>query len=93
MKVYRGLKEEYLNDFKRNSKNSFYLNCFTFWAPSKEYAQSFGSNILEKDIDPSKFFDLDNENEVDKYNDYFNEDIAPCRTKHKFCFIFSSYGI
>lgn len=24
MKVYRGLKEEYLDDFKRNSKNSFY---------------------------------------------------------------------
>ena len=31
MKVYRGIKEEYRDDFKRNSKNSFYLNCFTVY--------------------------------------------------------------
>ena len=92
MKVYRGLKEEYLDDFKRNFKNSFYLNCFTFWAPSKEYAQSFGSNILEKDIDPSKFFDLDNENEVDKYNDYFNEDIAPAEQNINFALFLALMG-
>ena len=92
MKVYRGIKEEYQNDFKRNFKNSFYLNCFTFWASSKEYAKSFGSNILEKDIDPSKFFDLDNENEVDEYNDYFNEDIAPAEQNINFALFLALMG-
>ena len=92
MKVYRGIKEEYRDDFKRNFKNSFYLNCFTFWAPSKEYAKSFCQNILEKDIDPSKFFDLDNENEVDEYNNYFNEDIAPAEQNINFALFLALMG-
>ena len=92
MKVYRGIKEEYRDDFKRNFKNSFYLNCFTFWAPSKKYAKSFGQNILEKDIDPSKFFDLDNENEVDEYDNYFNEDIAPAEQNINFALFLALMG-
>lgn len=92
MKVYRGLKQEYKDDFKRNYKDTFYLNCFTFWAPSKEYAQEFGSNILEKDIDPSKFFDLDNENDVEDYNDYFNEDVAPAEQNINFALFLAFMG-
>lgn len=92
MKVYRGLKQEYKDDFKRDYKNRFYLNCFTFWAPNKEYAQVFGSNILEKDIDPSKFFDLANEDELDEYNDYFNEDIAPAEQNINFALYLALMG-
>lgn len=92
MKVYRGIKEEYRDDFKRNFKDYHYLNCFTFWAPSKEYAQNFGTNILERDIDPSKFFDLDKEYEVEEYNDYFNEDIAPAEQNINFALFLAFMG-
>lgn len=92
MKVYRGIREEYKDDFKRNYRNRFYLNCFTFWAPNKEYAQVFGSNILERDIDPSKFFDLANEDELDEYNDYFNEDIAPAEQNINFALYLAFMG-
>lgn len=92
MKVYRGIKEEYKDNFKRNFKEYHYLNCFTFWAPNKEYAQEFGSNILERDIDPSKFFDLDNENDVEDYNDYFNEDIAPAEQNINFALFLAFMG-
>lgn len=92
MKVYRGLKQEYQDDFKRDYKNRFYLNCFTFWAPNKEYAQVFGSNILEKDIDPSKFFDLANEDQLDEYTDYFNEDPAPAEQNINFALYLALMG-
>lgn len=92
MKVYRGIKEEYKDNFKRNFKKYHYLNCFTFWASSKEYAQEFGSNILERDIDPSKFFDLDNENDVEDFNDYFNEDIAPAEQNINFALFLAFMG-
>lgn len=92
MKVYRGIKEEYKDNFKRNFKKYHYLNCFTFWAPNKEYAQNFGPNILERDIDPSKFFDLDNENDVEDYNDYFNEDIAPAEQNINFALFLAFMG-
>lgn len=92
MKVYRGLKQEYQDDFKRNYRDRFYLNCFTFWAPNKEYAQEFGSNILERDIDPSKFFDLANEDELDEYNDYFMEDIAPAEQNINFALFLALMG-
>ncbi|MBQ2396566.1 MAG: hypothetical protein II304_05915 [Bacteroidales bacterium] len=92
MKVYRGLKQEYRDDFKRNYKDFFYLNCFTFWAPNKEYAQGFGSNIIERDIDPSKFFDLDNEDELDEYNDYFSEDLAPAEQNINFALYLALMG-
>ena len=92
MKVYRGLKQEYKDDFKRDYKNRFYLNCFTFWAPNKEYAQVFGSNILEKDIDPSKFFDLANEDQLDEYTNYFNEDLAPAEQNINFALYLALMG-
>lgn len=92
MKVYRGIREEYRDDFKRNFKEYRYLNCFTFWAVSKEYARDFGPNILEKDIDPSKFFDLNDEDEVEDYNDYFNEDIAPAEQNINFALFLALMG-
>lgn len=57
MKVYRGIRSEYQDDFSRDYSKSSYLNCFSFWAPSKEYAEEFGPIIMERDINPSKFFD------------------------------------
>lgn len=92
MKVYRGIKQEYKDDFKRDYKNLFYLNCFTFWAPNKEYAQIFGTNILEKDIDPSKFFDLANEDELDEYADFFYEDLAPAEQNINFALYLALMG-
>jgi hypothetical protein len=92
MKVYRGIREEYRDDFKRNFKEYRYLNCFTFWAVSKEYARDFGPNILEKDIDPSKFFDLNDEDEVEDYNEYFNEDIAPAEQNINFALFLAFKG-
>lgn len=92
MKVYRGLKQEGKDDFKRNYSDRFYLNCFTFWAPNKEYAQNFGPNILERDIDPSKFFDLDDENDLDNYTDYFSEDIAPAEQNINFALYLALMG-
>jgi hypothetical protein len=92
MKVYRGIKEEYRDDFKRNFKEYSYLNCFTFWAVYKEYARDFGPNILEKDIDPSKFFDLNDEDEVEDYYDYFSEDIAPAEQNINFALYLALMG-
>lgn len=92
MKIYRGLKQEYKDNFKRNYNEYSYLNCFTFWAPSKEYAQRFGSNVLEKDIDPSKFFDLNNEDELDEYDSYFNEDLAPAEQNINFALYLALMG-
>ena len=84
MKVYRGMRSEYRDDFSRDNSKSPYLNCFSFWAPYKEYAEMFGSNILERDINPAKFFDLDDEDEVIKYENYFNDDIAPAEQNLNF---------
>lgn len=93
MKVYRGIKSEYKDDFSRDySVNNFYLNCFSFWAPSKEYAKGFGSNILERDINPEKFFDLDDEDSVIKYENYFNDDIAPAEQNINFALFLALYG-
>lgn len=92
MKVYRGLKQEYRDDFKRNSKSPFYLSCFTFWSTYKEYAQKFGLNILERDIDPSKFFDLNNEDDLYEYDKYFNEDIVPAEQNINFALFLALMG-
>ena len=92
MKVYRGLKQEYIDEFKRKSQSLFYLNCFTFWSPYKEYAQKFGSNVLERDIDPSKFFDLNNEDEAYEYYRYFNEDLAPAEQNINFALFLALMG-
>ena len=92
MKVYRGIRSEYRDDFSRDNSKSPYLNCFSFWAPSKEYAEMFGSNILERDINPAKFFDLDDEDEVIKYENYFNDDIAPAEQNLNFALFLALNG-
>ncbi len=92
MKVYRGLRSEYQDDFTRDYSKSSYLNCFSFWAPSKEYAEGFGSNVIERDINPSKFFDLDDEDDVIKYENYFNDDIAPAEQNLNFALFLALNG-
>lgn len=84
MKVYRGMRSEYQDDFSRDYSKSSYLNCFSFWAPSREYAEGFGSNIIERTVNPAKFFDLDDEDDVIKYENYFNDDIAPAEQNLNF---------
>ena len=92
MKVYRGIRSEYQDNFSRDYSKSSYLNCFSFWAPSKEYAEGFGSNILERDINPAKFFDLDDEDSVIKYENYFNDDIAPAEQNLNFALFLALNG-
>lgn len=55
--VYRGIKNKYDKDFKREKAG--YCSCYSFWSPIKSYAQSYGDFISERQIDVTKFFDLD----------------------------------
>lgn len=77
MKVYRGLQQQYKEDYDRSKDGDMsfgqYRPEFSFFSDNKDYAKSFAGNgqdavVIECDIEPSKFFDLHGA-DFDKYKD------------------------
>ena len=77
MKVYRGLQQKYIEDYDRSKDGDMsmgqYRPEFSFWSDNKDYAKLFtgnvaGADLVERDIEPSKFFDLHG-TDFDKYRD------------------------
>lgn len=70
MKIYRGMTQKWQDGYKRkSSKDGYdYPDYLTYFAATEDYAKRFGSEITERDIDPSRFFPIDNEHTVQYEN-------------------------
>ena len=83
MKVYRGLHEDYDENFVRDFEEYHYCNCYSFWTPNKNYAKKFGEKIMSRDIDPKKFFDLEKD-DPDDFAFLTGESIEPAEQNLEF---------
>ena len=91
MKVYRGLHEDYDENFVRDFEEYHYCNCYSFWTPNKNYAKKFGEKIMSKDIDPKKFFDLEKD-DPDDFAFLTGESIEPAEQNLEFAIFLTLNG-